>query len=123
MSTVNRKPIVGIDLGTCTCEVAVVENGEPVVVPPDLYYPQRDKQRLTHPGRFMPSAFCNRGDDHVVGMRAYKELTGLDYPDDVVLEVKRYMREEGRQFAFRSGGKRFSPAEISGHYIQALVGA
>src|SRR5687767_14342013 len=74
--------VIGIDLGTTNSCVAVIENGEPVVIP------NREGSRAT------PSvvAFTARG-ERLVGQIAKRQA--LANPDNTISAVKRLM---GRRF-------------------------
>ena len=70
--------IVGIDLGTSTSEIAVLENGKPRVIP-------------NHIGEFITPSVVSIDDDGdiIVGREAKEQL--LLKPSDTVIEIKRLM--------------------------------
>ncbi len=96
---------VGIDLGTTNSVVAVLEGGEPTVIP------NAEGSRTT------PSvvAFAKAG-EVLVGEVAKRQA--VTNPDRTVRSVKRHMGE--RSWRFRAEGKEFSPQQISAFILQKL---
>src|SRR5205809_440755 len=118
--------IIGIDLGTTNSVVAVMEGGEPVVI--------------TNPegGRLTPSvvAFTKAG-ERLVGQVAKRQA--VTNPENTIFSIKRFM---GRKFdevneemkmvpyqvvratngdvRIKTGGKEYSPPQISGMILQKL---
>jgi molecular chaperone DnaK (HSP70) len=116
------EPILGLDLGTSTCLACVIRDGEPVFIRPDLYYDRRRDQQPAHASEVMPSAFCARDGQPVVGHRALHELSSPRYANQVVQAVKRLMPKDG-ECEFRLGGRTYSPSEITSEYVKVLIGA
>ena len=121
--------IIGIDLGTTNSVVAVMEGGEPVVI--------------TNPegSRITPSVvgFTKTG-ERLVGQVAKRQA--VTNPENTIFSIKRFMgrkfdevSEEMKMVPYRverasngdvrinSGGKAYSPPEISAMILQKLKGA
>src|SRR6187200_2254570 len=118
--------IIGIDLGTTNSVVAVMEGGDPVVIP------------NAEGGRTTPSvvAFTKDG-ERLVGQVAKRQA--VTNPENTVFSVKRFM---GRKFSevsaeqqrvpyrviatnngdawIEARGKKYSPPEISAMVLQKL---
>ena len=96
--------IIGIDLGTTNSCVAVMEGGEPVVVP------NAEGNRTT------PSvvAFSKNG-ERLVGQIAKRQA--VTNPDNTVISIK---REMGTNKKVNIEGDEFSPQEISAMILQKL---
>lgn len=95
---------VGIDLGTTNSVVAVIEGGEPVVIP------NSEGSRLT------PSVVgFNKTDERLVGSSAKRQA--IISPDRTILSIKRKM---GTSEKVSIGDKRYSPEEISAMILQKL---
>ncbi|MBW3574778.1 MAG: molecular chaperone DnaK [Actinobacteria bacterium] len=97
---------VGIDLGTTNSVVAVLEGGEPTVIP------------NSEGGRTTPSvvAFAQQGGEVLVGEVAKRQA--ITNPDRTIRSVKRQMGT-----GWRTGdidGKRYTPQEISARILQKL---
>jgi len=121
--------IIGIDLGTTNSVVAVMEGGEPVVIP------------SSEGGRLVPSvvAISPKSGERMVGQIARRQA--ITNPDNTIFSVKRLM---GRKFADPEvqkarkvlpykiiehvngdawvvmGGKEYAPPEISAMILQKL---
>ena len=98
------KRCIGIDLGTSTSEVAVLKDGQPVIIP-------NDKGE-----RVIPSVvFFGEENQVKVGndARSYAVLE----PENTVIEVKRLM---GSGQVVRCRNKRMSPSEVSAHILGYL---
>lgn len=95
---------VGIDLGTTNSVVAVMEGGEPVVIP------NAEGSRLT------PSvvAFTKTG-ERLVGATAKRQA--IINPDRTVISIKRKM---GTRERIRIDDKEYTPEEISAMILQKL---
>jgi molecular chaperone DnaK len=95
---------VGIDLGTTNSVVAVMEAGEPVVIP------NAEGSRLT------PSvvAFTKTG-ERLVGAAAKRQA--IINPDRTIVSIKRKM---GTDYKVNIDGKAHSPEEISAMILQKL---
>ncbi|MCB5183223.1 Hsp70 family protein, partial [Streptomyces antimicrobicus] len=100
---------VGIDLGTTNSVVAVLEGGEPTVVP------NAEGQRTT------PSvvAFAKGGDVLVGELAKRQAVTNVDR---TARSVKRHMGETGWRFPEHGSidGKRYTAQEISARVLQKL---
>lgn len=96
--------VIGIDLGTTNSVVAVIEGGEPVVIP------------NAEGGRTTPSvvAFTKDG-ERLVGQAAKRQA--VTNPERTVLSVKRRM---GTNDKITIDGKQYTPQEISAMILQKL---
>ena len=96
--------IIGIDLGTTNSCVAVMEGGEPVVIP------NAEGNRTT------PSvvAFSKNG-ERLVGQIAKRQA--VTNPDNTVISIK---REKKKKKKVNIEGDEFSPQEISAMILQKL---
>ena len=96
--------IIGIDLGTTNSCVAVMEGGEPVVIP------NAEGNRTT------PSvvAFSKNG-ERLVGQIAKRQA--VTNPENTVISIKRDM---GTNRKVKIDGEEFSPQEISAMILQKL---
>ncbi|MFW5972093.1 MAG: molecular chaperone DnaK [Bacillota bacterium] len=96
--------IIGIDLGTTNSCVAVVEGGEPTVIP------NAEGNRTT------PSvvAYTKKG-ERIVGEPAKRQA--ITNPDQTVKSIKRHM---GTDFTAELNGKKQTPQEISAMILQKL---
>src|SRR3989449_6437860 len=117
---------IGIDLGTTNSAMAVIEGGEPTVIP------------NAEGGRTTPSvvAFTNDG-QRLVGAPAKRQQ--VTNPENTVFSIKRFMgrkfgevseemkivpykvvRGENADVRVEAGGKEYSPLEISAMILQKL---
>ena len=96
--------IIGIDLGTTNSCVAVMEGGEPVVIP------------NSEGARTTPSvvAFTKEG-ERLVGQIAKRQA--ITNPDRTISSIKRQM---GSNFKATIDGKDYTPQEISAMVLQKL---
>ncbi|MBR4472430.1 MAG: Hsp70 family protein, partial [Oscillospiraceae bacterium] len=96
--------IIGIDLGTTNSCVAVLEGGEPVVIP------NAEGSRTT------PSvvAFAKTG-ERMVGQVAKRQA--VTNPDRTISSIK---REMGSNYKVTIDGKAYTPQEISAMILQKL---
>ncbi len=96
--------IIGIDLGTTNSCVAVMEGGEPVVIP------NAEGSRTT------PSvvAFSKTG-ERMVGQVAKRQA--ITNPDRTIMSIK---REMGSDYKVKIDNKQYSPPEISAMVLQKL---
>ena len=96
--------VIGIDLGTTNSCVAVIEGGEPVVIP------NAEGARTT------PSvvAFGKNG-ERMVGQVAKRQA--ITNPDKTISSIKRQM---GSDYHVTIDGKKYSPQEISAMILQKL---
>src|SRR5690554_3659570 len=96
--------VIGIDLGTTNSVVAVVEGGEPVIIP------------NAEGGRTTPSvvAFTKEG-ERLVGQAAKRQA--VLNPDRTVMSIKRKM---GTNHRVRIDDKEYTPQEISAMILQKL---
>lgn len=96
--------IIGIDLGTTNCAVAVLEGGVPEIIP------NAEGSRLTS----SVVAFTREG-ERIVGQVAKRQ--SITNPDRTVLSIK---REMGTGFKARINGQDYTPQEISAMILQKL---
>jgi molecular chaperone DnaK len=121
-----KSRVIGIDLGTTNSVVAVMENGQPMVIV------NQEGSRLT------PSVVgFGKDGDRLVGQVAKRQA--VTNPENTVFSVKRFMgrtfaevRDEAARVPYRvvqgsSGdariearGKQFSPPEVSAMVLQKL---
>ena len=96
--------VIGIDLGTTNSCVAVMEGGEPVVIP------------SAEGSRTMPSivAFSKTG-ERLVGQVAKRQA--ITNPERTVMSIKRDM---GTNRKINIDGKQYTPQEISAMILQKL---
>ena len=96
--------VIGIDLGTTNSVVAVMEGGEPVVIP------NAEGSRLT------PSVvgFSKTG-EILVGQLAKRQA--VSNPNRTVASIKRHM---GSDYKVNGDGKSYTPQEISAMILQKL---
>ena len=95
---------IGIDLGTTNSCVAVIEGGEPVVIP------------NAEGGRTTPSvvAFSKTG-ERLVGQVAKRQA--ITNPERTISSIK---REMGSDYKVNVDGKAYTPQEISAMILQKL---
>jgi len=96
--------VIGIDLGTTNSCVAVLEGGEPVVIP------NAEGARIT------PSVvgFSKNG-EKLVGQVAKRQA--VSNPDNTVESIKRHM---GSDYKAKLSGKEYTPQEISAMILQKM---
>ena len=96
--------IIGIDLGTTNSCIAVIEGGEPIVIP------NAEGARTT------PSvvAFSKTG-ERLIGQVAKRQA--ITNPDRTITSIKRQM---GTDYTVKIDDKRFTPQEISAMILQKL---
>ena len=117
--------IIGIDLGTTNSCVAVMEGGEPIVIP------------NSEGGRTTPSvvAFTKKG-ERLVGQVAKRQA--ITNPTNTIFSIKRFMGRafdevkqeittipyavvaKGDQVAVKTGDKEYTPPEISAMILQKM---
>jgi molecular chaperone DnaK (HSP70) len=113
-------PLLGIDLGTSTCEACVaVDNKFHKIQPDRYYYPRGYSGALFDASYEMPSAFAWRDGEVLTGQRALDLLSDPDLAGHVVVEIKRKMDRE-RIERISAGDQAFWPSEIAGYYVQVL---
>ena len=96
--------IIGIDLGTTNSCVAVLEGGEPVVIP------NPEGSRTT------PSVVAfTKDNQRLVGAIAKRQAASN--PDRTVMSIK---REMGSNFKAKIADKEYTPQEISAMILQKL---
>ncbi|MDK2892258.1 molecular chaperone DnaK [Methanohalophilus sp.] len=97
--------ILGIDLGTTNSCMAVIEGGEPTVIP------------NAEGGRTTPSVvgFSKKG-ELLVGQLAKRQL--IANPDNTVSSIKRHIGEA--DYKVRLNGKDYTPQEISAMILRKL---
>src|SRR5690554_5121548 len=96
--------VIGIDLGTTNSVVAVMEGGDPVVIP------------NAEGGRTTPSvvAFSKDG-ERLVGQVAKRQA--VTNPDRTIMSIK---REMGTDYKASIDGKDYTPPQISGMILRKL---
>ncbi|HEU4963143.1 MAG TPA: molecular chaperone DnaK [Bacilli bacterium] len=95
--------VIGIDLGTTNSCVAVMEGGEPVVIP------NAEGNRTT------PSVLGMKNGERLVGEVAKRQA--VTNPDNTVISIKRHM---GTDYKVTVEGKEYTPQEISAMILQKL---
>lgn len=96
--------VIGIDLGTTNSCVAVMEGGEPVVIP------------NSEGGRTTPSVVSfQNGGERLVGQVAKRQA--ITNPDKTIISIKRHM---GTDYKVDIDGKKYSPQEISSMILQKI---
>jgi molecular chaperone DnaK len=95
--------VIGIDLGTTNSCVAVMEGGEPVVIP------NAEGNRTT------PSVVAFKNGERIVGEAAKRQA--ITNPDNTVISIKRHM---GTTHKVTLEGKQYTPQEISAMILQKL---
>ncbi|MCI6966064.1 molecular chaperone DnaK [bacterium] len=95
--------IIGIDLGTTNSCVAVLEGGEPVVIP------NAEGARTT------PSVVAFKENERIVGNAAKRQA--ITNPDRTISSIK---REMGSYYKKNIDGKDYTPQEISAMILQKL---
>src|SRR5690349_24788231 len=118
--------IIGIDLGTTNSVVAIMEGGEPVVIPNQ------------EGGRLTPSVVAfTKGGERLVGQVAKRQA--VTNPENTIFSIKRFMgrkydevSEEMKMVPYRvvrasnadarvfANGKEYSPPEVSAMILQKL---
>ena len=95
---------IGIDLGTTNSCVAVIEGGEPVVIP------------NSEGARTTPSVVgFSKDGERMVGMVAKRQA--ITNPDRTISSIK---REMGTEYRVTVDGKSYTPQEISAMILQKL---
>lgn len=95
--------IVGIDLGTTNSEVAVVENGQPIVI--------KDNNR-----NILPSFVgISENNEILIGEPARNQY--VLYPERTIKSIK---REMGKEIKVPLGNEEYSPPEISAMILKRL---
>ncbi len=95
--------IIGIDLGTTNSCVAVMEGGQPTVIP------------NSEGGRTTPSVVGFKDNERLVGQVAKRQAVAN--PDNTVISIK---REMGTDYKVDINGKKYSPEEISAMILTKL---
>ena len=95
--------IIGIDLGTTNSCVAVMEGGQPTVIP------------NSEGGRTTPSVVGFKDTDRLVGQVAKRQAVAN--PDKTVISIK---REMGTDYKVKIDEKAYSPEEISAMVLSKL---
>ncbi|TET77204.1 MAG: molecular chaperone DnaK, partial [Candidatus Cloacimonadota bacterium] len=124
-----KEKVIGIDLGTTNSCVAIMEGGEPTIVPnPDG-------------GRTTPSVVAVKEDgERVVGIIAKRQQ--ITNPENSIFSIKRFMgrrygevSEEMKKVSYNvietaegdvrgeMGGKQYSPPEISAMILRYMKNA
>ena len=97
--------IIGIDLGTTNSCVAVLEGGDPVVIP------------NSEGGRTTPSVVAFKDNERLVGTIAKRQA--ITNPERTISSIK---REMGSSYKVKIDGKDYTPQEISAMILQKLKG-
>ena len=96
--------IIGIDLGTTNSCVAVMEGGEPVVIP------------NSEGARTTPSVVAfNKQGERIVGQTAKNQA--VTNAERTIISIKRHM---GSDYRVTIDGKQYSPQEVSAMILQKL---
>lgn len=96
--------VIGIDLGTTNSCVAVIEGGEPQVIP------NAEGERVT------PSVVAFKKDgERLIGLVAKRQA--ITNPDRTIMSIKRHM---GTDLKVNIDGKNLTPQEISAMILQKL---
>ena len=95
--------IIGIDLGTTNSFVAVMEGGQPTVIP------NSEGSRTT------PSVVAFKGGERMVGQVAKRQMVAN--PEHTIYSIK---REMGTDYKVNIDGKQYSPEEISAMILAKL---
>ncbi len=95
--------VIGIDLGTTNSCVAVMEGGEPVVIP------------NAEGGRTTPSVLAIKNGERMVGDVAKRQA--VTNPENTVISIKRHMGTNHKETV---EGKEYTPQEISAMILQKL---
>ncbi len=95
--------IIGIDLGTTNSCVAILEGGQPVVIP------------NAEGGRTTPSVVAFKDGERLVGTIAKRQA--ITNPERTIASIKRDMGSDRR---VRIDGKDYTPQEISAMILQKL---
>lgn len=96
--------VIGIDLGTTNSVVAVMEGGEPTVIP------------TQEGGRLTPSVVgFSKSGERLVGQLAKRQA--ISNPDRTISSIKRHM---GTDYKVTIDDKKYSPEEISAMILQKL---
>ncbi|MBO8164125.1 MAG: molecular chaperone DnaK [Brevibacillus sp.] len=95
--------VIGIDLGTTNSCVAVMEGGEPIVIP------NAEGNRTT------PSVVAFKNGERIIGEAAKRQA--ITNPDNTVISIKRWM---GTNHKVTLEGKEYTPQEISAMILQKL---
>lgn len=96
--------IVGIDLGTTNSCMAIIENGQAVIIPNSLG------------DRTTPSVVCIDEEGDVQVGKPAKRAAALN-PERTIFSIKRHM---GTNYRVNIDGKQFTPQEISAMVLQKL---
>ena len=100
--------IIGIDLGTTNSEAAVMQGGQPKVIP--------SAEGSTYGGKMFPSVVAVKEDGEILVGEPAKRQAVLN-PDRTVMQIKRKM---GTDYRVKIGGKEYSPPEISAMVLRKI---
>lgn len=96
--------VVGIDLGTTNSAVAVIECGEPTIIP------------LSDGARLCPSVVgFNKAGERLVGTLAKRQI--VTHPERTIASIKRHM---GTPFNVTIDGVTYTPPQVSAMILQRL---
>lgn len=101
--------VIGIDLGTTNSVVAVMEGGEPVVIP------NAEGSRTTPSVVAFSKPEAGKEVERLVGQVAKRQA--ISNPERTVVSIKRHM---GTEYKVRIDGRNYSPPEISAMILQKL---
>jgi molecular chaperone DnaK len=101
--------VIGIDLGTTNSVVAVMEGGEPVVIP------NAEGSRTTPSVVAFSKPEAGKEVERLVGQVAKRQA--ISNPERTVVSIKRHM---GTDYKVRVDGRNYSPPEISAMILQKL---
>ena len=102
--------IVGIDLGTSTSEVAVIEGGKPIVIP------NKHGNLITPSVVYIGKSAKNKPAEIIVGETAQEYL--LTRPERTFAEIKRNI---GTDFVYEVDGRKYKPEEIQAMLLKYLA--
>lgn len=102
--------IVGIDLGTSTSEIAVIQNGKPVVIP------NKNGSLITPSVVYIGKFGKKQAPEIIVGETAQEYL--LTRPERTFAEVK---RNTGSDVIYEVDGKKYKPEDIQAMLLKYLA--
>ena len=100
--------IIGIDLGTTNSEAAVMQGGQPKVIP--------SAEGSTYGGKMFPSVVAFKEDGEILVGEPAKRQAVLN-PERTVMQIKRKM---GTTHRVTIGGKDYTPPEISAMVLRKI---
>src|SRR3990172_4883901 len=100
--------IIGIDLGTTNSEAAVMQGGQPKVIP--------SAEGSTYGGKMFPSVVAFKEDGEILVGEPAKRQAVLN-PERTVMQIKRKM---GTTHRVTIGGKDYTPPEVSAMILRKI---